>query len=388
MAFFARAYENLPLPEHPRSWAEIDLCALRQNYRFLCSRLQGKAMPIAVVKADAYGHGMAACAKTLLGEGCRRFAVSCLEEGIALRKSIGKSAQILILGYTDPASAGQIARFDLSQTILSRAYGKELSRTAKSVGVRLRVQYALDTGMNRIGLPAQSKAEICQTAKEILRFFKNSAFRSEGLFTHFACADDADDPLTERQSSRFAAVRNILQKSGVRLFCHVCNSAGTLLRPQEHFDGVRLGIALWGVSPVGNFRLPLRPVMRLCTRVVHLHAVRVGERVGYGGEFCADRSRLIATLPIGYADGWLRAYRGAAVTVKTKKGSFRLPVIGRICMDQCMVDVTGTDAKIGDRVVLFGNRPADLSELADRANTIPYESLCLVSSRVPRVYLN
>ena len=127
----ARAYENLPLPERPRSWAEIDLSALRQNYRTLCKALQGRAKPIAVVKADAYGHGMAACARAIAGEGCRQFAVSCIEEGIALREALGKTADILILGYTDPSLAGELSRNDLSQTVLSRTYGKELCRAAK-----------------------------------------------------------------------------------------------------------------------------------------------------------------------------------------------------------------------------------------------------------------
>ena len=382
----ARAYENLPLPERPRSWAEIDLSALRQNYRILCGCLQERTTPIAVVKADAYGHGMAACARAIAGEGCRHFAVSCIEEGIALREALGKDAHILILGYTDPSLAGELSRNDLSQTVLSRTYGKELCRAAKTAGVRIRVQYALDTGMNRIGFPAREEREFSKTAKDILRFAKELAFRSEGLFTHFACADDASDPLTDLQSVRFAAVQKEICKKGVRLNCHICNSAAALSRPQDHYDAVRLGIVLWGVPPAEKIQLPLCPVMRLCTRVVHLHRVEAGERVGYGGEFRADRKSLIATLPIGYADGWLRAFRGATVAFETEKGIFHAPLVGRICMDQCMADVTGLKVKVGDRVVLFGNEPSDLSELASRANTIPYELLCLISSRVPRVY--
>ena len=390
MNYSARAYENLPLPEFPRSWAEIDLHALRKNYRALCKTLQATAVPIAIVKADAYGHGMTACAQTLWEEGCSRFAVSCIEEGIALRKSIPKSSKpthILVLGYTPPASAPLLAEFDLSQTLLSGSYAAELCRAAKLSGVRLRVQYALDTGMNRIGFPAQSKREQEQTAGEILRFCKERAFFSEGLFTHFACADDPDDPLTSLQASRFSAVRELLGKNGKNLFCHVCNSAGTLLRPQDHMDAVRLGIVLWGVAPGENIRLSLSPVMRLCTQIVHLHRVPKGERVGYGGAYLAKQERLIATLPIGYADGWLRAYQGATVTVKTASGDFRAPLVGRICMDQCMADVTGLDVAIGDRVILFGEAPDDLSRLAGMANTIPYESLSLISSRIPRVYI-
>lgn len=382
----SRTYENLPMPERPRTWAEIDLFALRQNYRALCSRLQGKAEPIAVVKADAYGHGMAACAAALFSEGCRRFAVSCPEEGIALRETIGKEASVLILGYTDPDLAPLLAEFDLSQALLSREYAGALCRAAKAANVRLRVEYALDTGMNRIGFSARSAAEISHSASAISDFCKEPVFLSEGLFTHFACADDPNDELTNLQAARFSAVRERLLQNGISLFCHICNSAGTLLRPQDRFNAVRLGIVLFGVSPVEQTNLPLRPVLRLCTRVVHLHWAAPGDRVGYGGIFCAERETLIASLPIGYADGWLRAYQGASVTVKTGRGPVCAPLIGRICMDQCMIDVTGLDVKIGDRVVLFGEDPRDLSALASRAGSIPYESLCLISSRVPRVY--
>ena len=386
MNLSARAYENLPLPELPRSWAEINLEALRQNYRTLCKTLQKRTDPIAVVKADAYGHGMAACAKALAGEGCSRFAVSCLEEGIALRRALGKTAQILILGYTDPAMAARIAEFDLSQTLLSVAYAKELCRAAKRSNLRLRVQYALDTGMNRIGFSAQSERDISRAANKILHFCKEPVFLSEGMFTHFACADSRGDALTDLQAERFLQVRKRLCQKGIRLFCHICNSAGALLYPERHLDGVRLGIVLWGILPVKT-NLPLVPVMRLCTRVVHLHRVAAGERVGYGGTFCARRESLIATLPIGYADGWLRAYEGAKVTVETKEGSFRVPLVGRICMDQCMADVTGLHIKVGDRVVLFGKDPGELKKLSELANTIPYEPICLISPRVPRGYV-
>lgn len=381
-----RAYENLPLSDRPRTWAEIDLPALRKNYRTLCKLLCGNAKPIAVVKADAYGHGMAACVEALFGEGCRRFAVSCVEEGIALRKTIGNEAEILILGYTDPACAPLLIQFNLSQALLSCAYAEELCRAAECSGGRVRVQYALDTGMNRVGFPARSEREIAQTAADILRFYRESAFLSEGMFTHFACADDPGDPLTDLQSARFSAVRKRLFQNGVHLFCHCCNSAGAILRPRDHFNAVRLGILLWGVSPSDQVHLPLSPVMRLCTRVAHLHCVEAGDRVGYGGAYRADRGETIATFPIGYADGWLRAYKGATVTIETKRGPVRAPLVGRICMDQCMGNVTGFDVNVGDRVVLFGKDPNDLSALANRAGTIPYESLCLISSRVPRVY--
>ena len=387
MLSFSRAYQNLPLPEHPRSWAEIDLCALRQNYRALRGVLQAGCAPVAVVKADAYGHGAATCASALLREGCRRFAVSCIEEGISLRKALGQNARILILGYTDPALAPTLAAFDLAQALCSPTHAAALCRAAGATGVCVRVHYALDTGMNRLGFPAQTETEIAQTAKEILQFSQNKRLISEGLFTHFACADKPENTQNDLQAERFACVRARLLHAGLRLFCHTCNSAGALTRPNDHWNGARFGIALWGVSPIPHFDLSLQPVMRLCTRVVHLHRVKPGERIGYGGAFCAARESLIATLPIGYADGWLRACEGTTVTLQTAGGAHRVPLVGRVCMDQCMADVTDTGACVGDHVILFGEVPSRLSELANRAGTIPYELLCLISSRVPRVYI-
>ena len=378
-----RAYQNLPLSEDPRTRAEIDLDALRRNYQTLCAALPSGCRGIAVVKADAYGHGAAACAKALFGAGCSFFAVSCLEEGVALRQALGnRRANILVLGYTNPAAARELAEADLIQALISPGYAKDLLRASAHAGVVLRVHYAVDTGMNRVGFLARNEKERIQTVNEILEFASNPVFRSEGLFSHFASAGE-EETFTSLQAKRFDRIKSMLAKKGCRLFCHLCNSAGALTRPRDCLDGVRLGIALWGV-PTGN--LPLQPVMRLCTKIVHLHPVSPGDRVGYGGDFSVKKKGVIATLPIGYADGWMRAYRGATVAVQTGRGVFSAPLVGRICMDQCMADVTGIPAEIGDRVVLFGQEPDALPKLAKRAGTIAYESLCAISARVLRIY--
>ena len=385
-----RLYASLPFSRPFRTWAEIDLSALRENYRFLCEKIGRQApltRPIAVVKADAYGHGASACVRALSEEGCDFFAVSCLEEAIAIRQTcdVYGHPDILILGYTDPACAQGLSDYDLIQTLISEQHAEALSRT----GVRLRVHVALDTGMNRIGFPAQSETEIAETVSAILRLKKHENLQIEGMFTHFARADEGSGgtPATDAQATRFRSVRSRLEQNGFSIpLCHICNSAGAICRPADAMDAVRLGIALYGVCPSDRVFAPLRPVMRLCTTVTHIHRVSAGAEVGYGGIWKAKEDRLIATLPIGYADGWLRAYSGATVSVHTANGVCHAPIVGKICMDQCMIDVTRSSARIGNTVTLFGQDPRELSLLAKRAGTIEYESLCLISARVPRVY--
>ena len=254
----------------------------------------------------------------------------------------------------------------------------------------MRTHIALDTGMNRIGFSAQSSEEIAQAVEEIARLTALSGIAVEGLFTHFACADegDAGEAATDRQVRRFRAVKEGLEARNISLFCHVCNTAAAVTHPEYGMDGVRFGIALYGASPSEEVPLNLSPVMKLKTVVSHLHDLLPGEAVSYGGKFSAADAREIATLPIGYADGLLRACAGAEVTVHTASGDRKAKIVGRICMDQCMLDVTGLGVRPGDGVTIFGQEPAELHALAKRAGTIDYECLCLISSRVPRRYKN
>ncbi len=377
--------------------AVINLSALAQNYRLLRERVTEStpsARPICVVKADAYGHGAPACVRTLLSEGCDFFAVSSLNEAIAVRRVCDEEhskADVLILGYTDPACAREIADNRLLQTLLSPDYADELNGFAERSGVSVRCHVAVDTGMNRIGFSAYER-DFDQTVSEIERIRRLSSLSVEGLFTHLAMAENAGSDSdarerTELQFCRFDALRSRLaERGGEPLFCHVCNSAASLLFPCRHLDGVRLGIALYGVDPTGGAELPLSPVMRLESEITHLHVLPVGERVGYGGTFEAENERRIATLPIGYADGVLRSYSGAEVTVVTSGGNRRAPIVGRVCMDQCMIDVTDVNARVGDRVILFGENTEQIGLLAKRAKTIPYEILCLITARVTREY--
>lgn len=390
-----KLYSSLPELEQRKTWAEIDLGALRHNYRLLRETVRSDEHParlIAVVKAEAYGHGAPECVRALLGEGCDFFAVSCIDEAIAVRAVCdreGKNADVLILGYTQPNLAAHLARHNLIQTLLSEDYALLLNNAAETYGVTLRTHLALDTGMNRIGFAAHSEAEISAAIAAISRVNTFQNLSLEGMFTHFARADEVDEgeEMTDLQSARYRAVKNGLEARGISIpFHHVCNSAATIFRPEDRMDGVRFGILLFGARPSDRIALPLKPVMKLKTVISHLHKLLPGECVSYGGDFKAEDERLIATMPIGYADGLLRAYSGSFVTVETREGPRTAPIVGRICMDQCMIDVTGTGAQMGDRVTLFGNDPKELYAYADRAATIDYECFCLISSRVNRVY--
>ena len=394
-----RLYTSLTEQAQKKTWAEIDTAALQHNYRLLCEAVHAQhpsTRILAAVKADAYGHGAPACVRALLEQGCDFFAVSCIEEALAVRnvcKEAEKSADILVLGYTQPSLAAQLAEQQIIQTLLSEDYALRLAEEAANAGVTVRVHVAVDTGMNRIGIPAHSDSEILAAIHTVARIASLPHLRVEGSFTHFARADEEPfgegEAFSDLQAARDRRLYEALEERGTHIpFHHVCNSAAALCRPREHFDGVRFGIALYGFCPPKHIALPLRPVMKLKTVIAHLHPLLPGESVGYGGRFVADSERLLATLPIGYGDGLLRAYTGAAVTVQTANGPRTAPIVGNICMDQCMIDVTDLGAQIGDEVTLFGNDSRELSALAARASTIEYECLCLISARVTRRYIN
>lgn len=428
-----RLHEANPMLPGVRVRAVIDTDALAENYTTLLSRVQRvspKTQAIAVVKADAYGHGIRPSVGALLRAGCRSFAVACLEEAVALRrllrellaaKATDGDTDILVLGYTDPANAPILAAYHVTATLVSSDHTERMLASARRANVTVKAHVALDTGMNRIGFPAHTDEEIRKTTEALLSFFgpEGTAIPTErrrvlwpkraadseggllfdGLFTHFARADEdyttemtRADSLTMTQYARYRRVLEGLSLGGVTpRLCHVCNSAAALrfptALPEGCLDAVRLGISLYGygVAEEGG-HIPTRPVMRLETRVAHLHTLLPGETVGYGGTYGADTPRTLATLPVGYADGWLRALSGATVTLHTPEGDVTAPVVGRVCMDQCMLDVTGLPVEVGTPVTLFGRRSEELISLSERAHTIPYELLCLVSARIPRVY--
>jgi len=374
--------------------AEIDICALENNYRACLEKLQQSApntRVIAVVKADGYGHGANTCVCTLLDAGCDFFAVSCLEEAYPVRNQAKNNADILILGYTMPLPqmVGELAKNNFIQTLLSPDYAHELSNVVKKENLApLRVHIAVDTGMGRIGYPARTEKEIEETVQNILALRDDCAFEICGMFTHFARADEelaTSKEKTALQAARYRKLKEKLEERGMVIpFHHVSNSAAALTRPDDIFDGVRLGLALYTPPTYKPKRLNLQPVMHLSADIVHIQTVPAGESVGYGGRFKALVDTPIGVLPIGYADGIPRSLRGATLSLKTEKGIYPVKIIGSICMDQCMIDLSGIDAKIGDRVSFFGHTPTALSELAEYAGTIPYELLCAISLRVHR----
>lgn len=414
-----RLHESLPLPADPRVWAEIDRAALADNWRDLCDhiiRVSPDTFAMAVVKADAYGHGIYPAVHTLLHAGCRAFALACAEEAAAAREIIRDEAlsdhevaaddvELLVLGHTPTTDVRLLASHRITTTVLSETYAAQLSAAAMRDGLTVACHIALDTGMHRIGLPACSTEEIADTAGAVARICEMPGLRITGVFSHLSCADEdqaavlAPGSHTMTQYHRFMQARDAilaaLPRTRAPMIWHLCNSAAAVRFPDALPDGcldaVRLGISLYGygTETVDGRPLADRPVMKLKTRVVHLHTLAPGERLGYGGDYAADTPRRIATLPVGYADGFLRAFRGAMVTVYTTAGGkitpVQAPIVGRICMDQCMLDVTGLDVSVGDEVTLFGNTPEELTSLAHRAGTIPYELLCLITARVPRV---
>lgn len=377
--------------------AEIDLGVLGQNFRACLEKIQVSspaARILAVVKADAYGHGTEPCVRALLGAGCDFFAVSCIEEALAVRsvcQSEKKEADILILGYTTPKYVRELAENNLIQTLLSPWYAKELAEAIKNENLPpLSVHIAVDTGMGRIGYPARTEKEIAQTVCDILSLKDETAFDVCGMFTHFSRADEelaSSKEKTTLQATRYRELKQTLEECGMVIpFHHVSNSAAALTRPDEIFDGVRLGLALYTPPTYTPKRLKLQPVMHLSADVIHIQTIPRGESVGYGGRFTALEDTVIGVLPIGYADGISRSLRGATLSLQTRDGIYPVKIIGSICMDQCMIDLSGIPAKVGNRVSFFGHTQASLSALAEHAGTIPYELLCAISPRVPRTY--
>lgn len=369
-----------------RTWAEIDLDNLEHNYRLIRSILSPGVKMMAIVKADAYGHGAAQVAPALDRLGAEWFGVSNLHEAIALRRA-GVAKNILILGYTPVECARQIFEFGFTQTVLDYEYGERLAAAAAAAGVTVDAHLKLDTGMSRIGLRVGAANDLMT---EIARLYYLPSLRVTGVFTHFAAADEVNEmgrAFTSGQYRRFMNVIDELRASAYTLDVHCCNSAATILYPQYHHDMVRPGIILYGMSPNGrpirNF--PLRPVMTLKTVVAMVKSIRAGDKVSYGCTYEAPSSMRVATVPVGYADGYPRSMGNQGVAFVN--GS-TVPVIGRVCMDQMMLDVTNADVKEGDVVTLFGDHcPISADDVAQIDRTINYEILCGVSRRVQRVYI-
>ena len=363
---------------YSNAYAEIDRSVLRANYNRIKEHA-GNADMICVVKADAYGHGALECTRIFYECGCRFFAVATVGEALQIRE-LYKDCEILILGICPFEAANILANNNIITALGSLEHAKLLCKNLDK-GKTLRCHLKLDTGMNRIGFSPKT-----EDFHEIQEAFTFKNLKIEGLFSHFACADMPQSNMTNDQYQRFVETDKKIMDCGYKIKVrHISNSAATLCRPDTHLDYVRCGIILYGLAPSDEVMdNELIPAMTLKTHVTHIHTVEKGESVGYGADYTADGTRKIATLPIGYADGFIRAYaKEGYMTV----GGKNCPIVGRICMDQCMIDVTDTDARPGDTVEIFGKN-ISVDNFARAAKTINYECVCLLSQRVKRIYVN
>lgn len=370
-----------------RSWVEVDLDVIINNYRIYKSHMPNDAQIMAVVKADAYGHGDIEVASCLNNEGVRLFAVSNIKEAIRLRNK-GINGEILILGYTPLRSAKLLKEYDITQALLDDNYADILKDYAES---NTKVQFAIDTGMNRIGLDADDVAK----CEKIIR--KNSnRFNLNGLFTHLCVADDFSDEsikFTKQQINKFKQVTESIADLELP-YIHCLNSAGGLYTDCQ-YEGinriVRLGIVLYGLKPDRSNTLPegIRPALQWKSVVSMIKTVHTGESIGYGRSYKATHDMIIATIPTGYADGYNRLLSNKGYVLIN---GAKAPIVGRICMDQFMIDVSNIgEVHIGNEVVLLGSQgdiSFDADDMAELIDTIGYEIVCDISKRVPRFYSN
>lgn len=373
--------------KHSRIYASIDLDAVEKNFANMYQNLTPGTQMIAVVKADAYGHGAVKIARLMEPKAyIWGFAVATVEEAVELRDhQIQKP--ILILGYVFPEDYDTLVKLDIRPAVFTLSMARELSAAAHRAGKEFSIHIALDTGMTRIGFrhpkeSAASIAEICQLPN----------LKLEGIFTHFARADEENLSITAGQLALYEETVQLLAEMGIQIpLMHVNNSAGILWNRNGDLQAVRPGITIYGIAPsdeVVNPGVTLHPVMSLISHVSHVKKVEAGIPVSYGGTFVTSRSMTrIATIPVGYADGYPRSLSNQGEVLIHGK---RAKIIGRVCMDQFMVDVTDiSDVQVGDRVTLLGVDGKDriaVEELSKISGRFPYEFVCCISKRVPRIY--
>jgi alanine racemase len=365
------------------TFATIDHDALRGNLAAVRAAVGRRVRVLAPVKGDAYGHGAVPVARTLADAGCDAFGVALVEEGAQLRDA-GIEGMVLCLGGVGRYGADEVVRRGLTPVLYDEGDAERLDAAARAAGRPVRVHLKVDTGMGRLGVPLPHWEHFLD------RLSRFGAIEVEGLMTHFSESDALDETYTREQHRRFRAALASLRARGWRpSIVHACNSGAVLTRADAHADMVRPGIVLYGVAPASHLaaRLDLRPVMRLETQVLFVKDLPPHARVSYGGSFTTRRPSRVATLPVGYADGYPRALGNRAEVLV---GGRRCPVVGVVCMDLCMVDVTDvpTPVESGDPVVLVGTQGTErvsVEELAAWSGTIPYEVLCGFSVRIPRL---
>jgi len=367
----------------PVSVAEINLHAIRRNVRAIREKVGPGVGLMPAVKANAYGHGAVKVSRAALEAGVDMLGVACIEEAVELRDAGIKE---LILGAAPVDAASEIVERNVTAAICDEAFARALSACASSCGKTAKAHIKVDTGMGRVGVPIESALDL------ILGVAALPGIVIEGVFTHFPSADEEDSGFTKRQLEQFGRLIGELESRGLRpRIVHAANSAAILDYPESSLDLVRPGIMFYGLYPSSavNRSVAVTPALTLKTRVVFLKEIQTGATVSYGRTFRASRRTKVATIPIGYADGYSRSLsnRGQAI-VRGRK----VPVIGRVCMDQTMLDVTDVPGvQVGDEVVVYGdqgNETIGVEDVAAMIGTIPYDVLCAVGSRIPRVYID
>ena len=383
--------------DHPLTWAEIDLSAYAHNIRELKRIARPPARLMAVVKANGYGHGAVEVAREAISNGAENLAVARINEAIPLREA-GLEVPILIFGYSSPDLAPLIIEYELTQTVYALSTAKALAEHAVRHGKKINVHLKVDSGMGRLGLLLAStngnpdKNAIQDTVRTIKSITRLPGLTVEGIFTHFATADSADKSYANIQLNRFKELLNHLQKEGLEPpLRHAANSAALIDMPQSHLDMVRPGIATYGLHPsdeVNQSIIDLKPVMTLKSRVIHIKEVAAGFNISYGITFQTKHHTTIATVPVGYADGFNRLLSSRGHMLVHGR---RVPIVGRVCMDLTMLDIGGVaDVALEDEVVVFGrqgNETVTADEIASDLDTINYEVVSTITGRVPRVYL-
>ena len=370
-----------------RAWVDIDLDALAHNYHAIRDWTRhdggGQVKVLGMVKANAYGHGAPVIGKKLQELGAEMLAVACLDEAVQLRQA-GVTIPILCLGQTPVELAGDLLEYDVTQTVGDLELGRALSAAAVAAGKELAIHIKLDTGMGRLGFTWREGSQ-ASTVEEIKALCALPSLRAEGMFTHFAAADE-DVDYTELQGRRFQEARAVLEQAGIHLKNYHCASSAAVLNyPWTHMNMVRPGIAMYGHYPDQASEIRgeprLVPVMTLKTRVTSVRTMPVGTKLGYGCTATLAKESRVAVLSIGYADGLPRSLSNK---LQVKLHGTPCPILGRICMDMCMADVTALpQVRVGDVAVIYDK---DLNRIAEQAGTITDELVCRVSGRVPRVY--
>ncbi|MBQ5321716.1 MAG: alanine racemase [Oscillospiraceae bacterium] len=361
-----------------KTYALINLNNLKYNYERIKEAVGEKEIAC-VVKADAYGHGDKVVAPFLEKLGVRFFCVSCVKEALSLRKA-GVKGEILILGYTDGEDAKILSENNISQAVYSEEFAKMLSENAEKQGVSVRVHIVIDTGMGRIGFTS--------SPEEIKKSVDLEGLLVEGVFTHYSSADMFDEEsvkYTEMQEKLFKDKVEGLKNLGFNFtYIHSCNSAGALKKPNGFTNLCRIGIILYGLMPSDeSYDIDLKPVLSFRSVVSMVKKLPKDSFISYGRKYKTEKETYVATVPVGYADGYRRSLEGRDVLI----GGKRCPVIGRVCMDQIMVDITAVEnVKMGDEVILIGEE-ISADEIARACGTINYEIVCTIGKRVPRKYI-